>query len=372
MTGAAEPPVVVTGPTGWIGQAVLMRLAHARGPGWTRSVRLFGSREGTLAAADGSTLPVRPLETLKGADVAGALVVHLAYLTKEKAELLGERRFTDTNLAIDDRLLAALAEAAPQAVFAASSGAAALAADGRDRHPYGLAKLRQEDRLLGWGAGAGVPVLAGRIWSIAGPFMNKAQSYALGNMLLQARTAGEIRISAPVPVFRSFLHVLDLADLVLGGLEAGIGRAAPVDLCGAEALEMGDLAERIAAHVGLEPRAITRPPVDWTRPSIYMGDFAQTGALALRLDHRLHRISAAAGRHRPVAFETILKHINPLRARLGQERLRQAAASINRTAKRWPIRSLDYDRLAHLRRGRRAIRARGAGQPRGSHADLGF
>lgn len=287
MSMDAQPPVVVTGPTGWIGQALLMRLAQRRGPGWARSVRLFGSRTGELIAADGSVLPVQPLDTLTGTDVEGALVVHLAYLTKEKAEQLGERQFTDTNLAIDDRLLAALDRGRPRAMFVASSGAAALAADGRDRHPYGLTKLRQEDRLLAWGTGAGVPVLVGRIWNIAGPYMNKTGSYALGDMLTQARGTGGIRINAAVPVFRSFLHVGDLADLVLLALARGIGRPAPVDLCGAEALEMGDIAERVAALVGLADNAIDRPPVDWAQPSVYLGAFPHTKALAMQLGHPL-------------------------------------------------------------------------------------
>lgn len=277
----------MTGPTGWIGQAALMRLASRRGPGLARSVRLFGSRSRDVALADGSTLPVRLLETLTGADVQDALVLHLAYLTKEKAALLGERRFTDLNLAIDDRLLAALEEGRPHAVFVASSGAAALAAEGRDRHPYGLCKLRQEDRLLAWGVRTGIPVLAGRIWNIAGPYMNKTASYALGDMLTQARAGGRIRISAPVPVFRSYLHVEDLADLALLALSAGIGRPASIDLCGAEALEMSDIAERVAALVGLTEDAITRPSVDWSRPSVYLGNFSHTKALAMQLDHRL-------------------------------------------------------------------------------------
>jgi len=278
-----RPPLVITGPTGWIGQVVLMRLAATGGPGWSERVRLFGSRAATLTAADGTALAVRPLDTLDGADVAGAHVVHLAYLTKEKAELLGERAFTDTNLAIDDRLLAACVAAPPAAVFVASSGAAALAADGRDRHPYGLCKLRQEDRLLDWGARADVPVLAGRIWNIAGPYMNKTSAYALGDMLLQARRDRVIRVAAAVPVFRSYLHVADLAELVLGALGEGIGQAAPLDLCGAEVLEMGDIATRVARYSGLDAHAVARARLDTSRSSVYLGHFPDTKALALRL-----------------------------------------------------------------------------------------
>ncbi len=278
-----RPPIVITGPTGWIGQVVLMRLAAAGGRGWSERVRLFGSRAATLTAADGTALAVRPLDSLGGADVAGAQVVHLAYLTKEKAELLGERAFTDTNLAIDDRLLAACTAAAPAAVFVASSGAAALAADGRDRHPYGLCKLRQEDRLLAWGERAGVPVLAGRIWNIAGPYMNKTSAYALGDMLLQARRDRAIRVAAPVPVFRSYLHVADLAELVLGALDERVGHAAAIDLCGAEVLEMGDIAARVARYSGLGAEAVVRARLDTSRSSVYLGHFPHTKALALRL-----------------------------------------------------------------------------------------
>jgi len=285
MNAAGTPPIVLTGPTGWIGQAMLARLAGSGDPHWHRNVRLFGSRSGEVTVA-GLSLPVRPLDTLTGTDVDGALVVHLAYLTKEKAELLGERRFTDTNLAIDDRLLDAIGSRTPRAVFAASSGAAALAADGRDRHPYGLCKLRQEDRLLEWSARTGVPTLAGRIWNIAGPYMNKVRSYALGDMLAQAQLSGRIRVGARVPVFRSYLHVADLCDLVLAALSQGIGLPAPVDLCGGEVLEMGDLADRVAAATGLAPGSVDREPVDWTRPSIYLGAFAQTRSLAMAVDRQ--------------------------------------------------------------------------------------
>ncbi|MBY9063490.1 NAD-dependent epimerase/dehydratase family protein [Sphingomonas yunnanensis] len=278
-----RPALVITGATGWIGQAVLMRLAAAGDADWRERVRLFGSRAATLTGADGSAIPVRALDTLAPDDVAGAHVVHLAYLTKEKAELLGERAFTDTNLAIDDRLLAACAAAAPAALFVASSGAAALAAEGRDRHPYGMCKLRQEDRLIDWGARAGVPVLAGRIWNIAGPYMNKTGAYALSDMLLQARRERRIRVAATIPVYRSYLHVEDLATLIIGALAQGIGSDRPLDLCGAEVLEMGDIAACVAIHCGLSPDAIERSAVDTRRSSIYLGSFPQTKGLALRL-----------------------------------------------------------------------------------------
>ena len=276
------PRIVVTGPTGWIGTAMLAHLARRFGPGWSDHVALFGSSARSVRASDGAQLPMRPLAELGPAQVDGAVVIHLAYLTREKVALLGERVFTDTNLAIDDHLFEALQSGRPRALFVASSGAAAMAQRGEGREPYGLSKLRQEDRFLAWSARTGVPALVGRIFNLAGPYINKVESYAIGNFALQARRTGEIRIEALVPVFRSFLHVDDLCGLILDAALGGIGRGSPIDLCGAEILEMSDIAAAVSARIGGNV-TISRADVDWLRPSVYLGDFVQTKVLAMEL-----------------------------------------------------------------------------------------
>ncbi len=277
----AVPRVVVTGPTGWIGSALLAVLADRFGPRWHQTTRLFGSSRRTVTAPDGTDMPMESLDALCPDDLDGAIVVHLAYLTKEKAGLLGERQFSDVNLSIDDKVLGALATATPQSVFVASSGAAALAADGRDRHPYGMSKLRQEDRFLAWGAASGVPVIAGRIFNVAGPHINKLDSYAIAVFIGQARRDGAIRIEARVPVFRSYLHVSDLCALIIEAGTQGIGRSRAIDLCGAEVLEMSDIAATVAQLIDpLIP--IAREGVDWLRPNAYLGDFVDTKTLAMQ------------------------------------------------------------------------------------------
>jgi nucleoside-diphosphate-sugar epimerase len=264
-------------------------LAHLERKGELGRARLFGSTARDVTTPDGTVLPMRALDTLTGADVDGAAVIHLAYLTKEKVETLGERRFTDTNLAIDDAVLAAFEGGRPRGVFVASSGAAALAETARDRHPYGLAKLRQEDRFLAWGARAGVPVLAGRIFNIAGPYINKIESYAIGSFFVQAQRDGAIRVAATVPVFRSFLHVDDLAALMVAATMRGVGRPAAVDLCGAEVLEMGDIAAAVAARHGDVP--VLREAVNTATSGVYLGDFTATKSMAMTLGLELRAFS---------------------------------------------------------------------------------
>jgi nucleoside-diphosphate-sugar epimerase len=272
---------VLTGPSGWIGHAMLAHLARRSGGLLAGRVILFASAERSMSLASGECLPVRALETIHAADVAGAHVIHLAYLTKEKAADLGERHFTDANLAIDDAVLAALREDGAASVFVASSGAAQQAARGIDLHPYGLAKLRQEARFLEWGKAAGVPVLAGRIFNIAGPHINKLEAYAVSNFALQAIRTGKITVQAAIPVFRSFLHVDDLCALVVAAGVEGTGRARPIDLCGGEVVEMGDIAARVAALSG--GSAVERGSIEHGRSSAYLGDFTDTRILAMEL-----------------------------------------------------------------------------------------
>lgn len=280
------PRIVITGATGWIGTALLAHLAQRFGSRWAESVALFGSSARTIEAPDGSKLAIRLLGDLAARDVDDAIVIHLAYLTKEKVVSLGERLFTDTNLAIDDRLLNALERGRPRAVFVASSGAAKLAAEGKDRHPYGLCKLRQEDRLLGWGAATGTPVIAGRIFNLAGPYINKVASYAIGSFALQARQTGKIRIDARVPVFRSFLHVDDLCALIVDAALRGVHRYRAIDLCGAEALEMSDIADAVIRHSGIAQVEVVRDGIDWSKPSLYLGDPTHTKVLAMEVGRK--------------------------------------------------------------------------------------
>ena len=273
-------PLVITGPTGWIGRALLARLAA---DGGLDRVRLFGSAEGMMPLAAGRSLPIRAIAGIGGADVEGAEIVHLAYLTKEKAALLGEPAFTAGNRAIDAALLRACADARPHAIFVASSGAAMLAETGQDPHPYGLAKLAQERAFLDHGRATGVAVTAARIFNLAGPHINKVESYAIASFASQALSAGRIRIAASQPAYRAYLHVDDLARLMLAALDRGIGAPGPIDFCGSEIVEMGEIARAVAAVNGLGESAIERPALTFGAGGAYLGDPVAMRTLALRL-----------------------------------------------------------------------------------------
>lgn len=292
MPAAPLPPdarFVLTGPSGWIGNAMLALLAGRMGGALGDRVSAFASSERTMPLSSGENLAVRDLASIRPADVDGAHVIHLAYLTKDKVEGIGERRFFDTNLAIDDHLLAALSQAKPASLFVASSGAAALAAAGVDLHPYGMTKLRQEARFLEWAASTGVATIAGRIFNIAGPHINKLDAYAISNFVVQALERREIHIQADQPVFRSSLHVMDLCALIVEAGLRGARRDRPVDLCGAQVVEMADIAALVSAQMGDAP--VRRAAMRYDRASVYLGHFPDTKVLAMELGFDLLPLS---------------------------------------------------------------------------------
>jgi len=279
---AAQARFVILGATGWIGRASLAWLFEVVGPGWRSKTECFGSSARTVVAPDGGEIQIRDLKTLRGADLDSAIVLHLSYLTKDKVGGMSDAAFVAANLGIDETVLAALRNSNPGGVFVASSGAARDVSTGSSRDPYGETKLLQEERFAKYAKDSARPVLVGRVFNIAGPHINKMGSYAISSFAVQGIKTGRIRIEARTPVFRSFLHVNDLIDIVVAELIAGQPTVAATDLCGPEVLEMGDIALAVARELGLPPSAIDRGSVDKSVSSSYVGDPLPALAIAKR------------------------------------------------------------------------------------------
>ena len=284
------PPIerlVVTGATGWLGRTALGLARRWWGGGADGRVLAYGSREGRVEVAGGG-FAVRPLAELPGADLRGAVVLHFAFLTKDRLGEGADAEFVSRNIQIDDAVATAVRRSTPAGLFAASSGAARLVQQGGG-DLYGLMKLMQERRFCALRAEIDAPVLTGRIWSVAGPHINKPEAYALAAFLLQARRQGRVTIEATLPVYRSYLHVEDLVSVLLATLTApGRTPAGVIDLAGAQAVEMADVAREAALAAGLDETAVERGAIDFTRRNVYLGDPTPFRDLALAAGVRPH------------------------------------------------------------------------------------
>ena len=145
---AGRQRVVVFGATGWLGMVALDVLESALGESFDRQVSAWASRERVVELRSGHKVAVGDLRDAGAADVDGALVLHFAFLTRDRVAEVGVDEFLRANRAITDHVLSALRGASPVGLVYTSSGAVyapggGYATDLAD-NPYGAAKRLDE------------------------------------------------------------------------------------------------------------------------------------------------------------------------------------------------------------------------------------
>ncbi len=278
-------PVVVTGAGGWLGQTALEMLDSALGDGFDARVKAFGSRQRVTSLRSGRMVETRPLDELASLNVADALVCHFAFLTREHAAGMDLAEYVAENRRISWIVQEFLGRCGAAGVFMPSSGAVYASADIAE-NPYGVLKREDEELFAGLGRRLGFPTAIMRVFNLAGPFINKLDSYALACIVSDVLNGGPVRLRAAHPVWRGYAHVGDVLNIGLGCL---LRRQNPgvFDSAG-EAIELGDLAVRVARALAGREIEILRP--DWRDgpPNRYLGHGEIFGRLADTLGIGLH------------------------------------------------------------------------------------
>lgn len=277
--------IVVTGAGGWLGLATLELLAGLFGAAFHDRVTCFGARARPLALRGGIEIDQHPLAALADLPSAPTLVLHLAFVTQGPQMTLSAPDYIAANQALSRQVLQALGPIGARAVFQASSGAAALAdpAGGpQSKALYGWLKLQDEAAFAGWAEAEGRAALIGRVFNLSGPYINRRSTYALASFIADALAGRPIEVRAAVPVWRSYVAIAELMSVVLAWLSSETEGVARFETAGAEKLEAGDIARRVAA--------VLAPGVDVRRarfdadapPDRYVGDGAAYAVLRRR------------------------------------------------------------------------------------------
>lgn len=270
--------VLVTGAGGWLGQAALELLADALGTDWRRRVVAFGSDERLLVLRGGSEIRQHPLAMLPTCPRQPSLLLHFAYLTREKTARMPVADYIATNRALSRLAAEGGAAIGVERAFVTSSGAtrAALAA-GDDADPgllYGKLKLEDEALFERFAVDApGRRAFVARVFNLSGPYINKLDSYALASFIRQARS-GRIEVRARHPVIRSYTSVSNLLGVAMGQL---LAEDAPpflqIETAGDQDIEVGELArlvrDLVSPDAAVERAGFSNEPVDH-----YVGDGA--------------------------------------------------------------------------------------------------
>lgn len=283
--------IVITGSSGWIGRNAIDLLHEALGPEeFQRRVYLFGSVTRDLAAGS-SMVRQRPLAEIAALDRRPTLVLHLAFLTKDKAEVMDEQAYVAANETLRHHVLDNLDRIGAERLFVASSGAAAQAdnpAAASAMRLYGALKKADEDSFAAWAKASGMQAVICRIFSLTGPHMNKPEAYALAAFILQALARKPVLVRAARPVFRSYVPVRELVMLIFA-LLLDEGEAVIRCETGGAPLEMGEIAGEVARQLGVD---VNRPSFDPAADSDrYIGEDEAYQALLAR--HRMTPVTFA-------------------------------------------------------------------------------
>ena len=266
--------VVVVGAGGWLGLATLEALHETLGKAFAERVVCFGSTERTLALRGGLTIRQRPLEALCALPPAPTLVLHLAFLTQEKAKAMSNEAYIAANEGISNQVLAALDPIGARAVFVASSGAVYLADDAgaeASKRLYGRLKLADEARFTRWAETMDKRAAIARVFNVSGPYINKRSSYALACFIADALADRPIRIKATRPVFRSYVAISELMSVAFGAMTEERSGVVAFDAAGDEVYEMARIARMVGNVLGCQ-RGVERPPLGSGAPDRYNGD----------------------------------------------------------------------------------------------------
>lgn len=282
LTSRVDRRIIVTGAGGWLGLATLELLADALGENFARCVGCFGSSARDLALRGGRTVPQLPLAALGELPPRPSWLLHLAFLTKDRAERMNEADYRSANRAIGDTVLAALDNIGVEAVFLASSGAA-LRADDAAAAPamrlYGALKRDDEDRFAAMAKATGRRLVIARIFALTGPYINKHEAYAIASFMLDALAGRPVMVRAPKPVVRGYVAIRELMALVFALLDEQQGGITRFET-GGEPLELAEVAAIVATAV--PGGSVNRASIGDEIADRYHGDPAAYTALLAR------------------------------------------------------------------------------------------
>jgi UDP-glucuronate decarboxylase len=264
--------IVITGSSGWLGMATLELLHEALGSAVTDRVRCYGSAEKALALRAGLKIEQRPLRELRQLEREPTFLMHLAFLTKDRAESMDEAAYRQANRALSGIVLDALDHIGVDGLFIASSGAARSAEDDAAAPAmrlYGSLKKEDENSFSQWAELQRKTAVIARIFNLSGPYINKHTAYALAAFINNALASEPIVVRAPMPVVRSYVAIRELMSLVLAVLLDDPKEAVRFDTAGA-ALDLKDVAQIVSAAVRDVP--VERAALQSDRADIYVGE----------------------------------------------------------------------------------------------------
>lgn len=261
MTGI----VSVSGASGWLGKSTLEVLL-ASGYDMSKVIALASTQK-MIHLSNGSTVQAHPISSPPAEIAETEMLIHLAYLTRDKVESTGFDKYVLTNLDLTSIALRWLEEYPIKSFITVSSGARNNQSTGNpetDIHanPYGFLKRVDELIFEDQCQRRGINSVITRLWGATGVDMQDAGKYAIGNFVISALNESAIHIMSGHRVVRRYVDSREFMEVCIRMAQAGISDN--FDSGGPE-VEIGDLASEIARQIDAEikiSRSISRNQPD--------------------------------------------------------------------------------------------------------------
>lgn len=269
---------VIIGSSGWLASAA--QKFFAKNVPLAEPPIILGSREGWSSLSGqpifklGDRLQYLRLEKKK------LVVLHFAYLTQEKSS--GDHnQYMAVIEDINSAVRRILDDFDCKALIYASSGAAGkvhgpIHENDTGKVLYGKLKARDEVQFEQHCDTLAVKFLSPRIFSLGGQFINKQRIYAISDFIIQALRSKEIKVSANRQVWRSYVQVSDLVDLLWREaiVDDMTSKSSKIfDVAHEPGIEIGELARLVAEYFGLPKESVHRVRQDKSLPpDFYVGD----------------------------------------------------------------------------------------------------
>ena len=281
--------VVITGAGGWLGRASLEMLESAFGDEFSRRVAAFGSTRRSLILRSGREVSLGAIQEIVALEPAPTLLLHYAFLTKDRTLDLRAHEYESGNAAIREIVTETIRSISVTHLLVPSSGAVYGLPTRPDRsfcidevgNPYGAQKILDERHFQRISSDHGLRVAIPRVFNLSGPYINKYDSYALSSIINAALGGGPVTLRASKRVIRAYTSIRDLIDISIGWLlKDQVPHSTVFDTRSAEPVEIGDLARLIINSVGRPDIHIERPSIVQEHGDVYVGDGRLFDAMA--------------------------------------------------------------------------------------------
>lgn len=280
--------ILITGATGWVGRETISLLQGIFGKEFDHRVTLAGSRDSTIVL-NGQTHHVRKLFDINP-DEHFDTVIHLAFLTQEKANILGTEDFARLNREISDFVYTLSRQSHAGQVLVASSGAADPKVLSTFNDPakrvYGELKRESEELFAQVRSHAKVEIC--RIWSISGSHFLTPTKYALGNFIEQAKSTGNIHLANSAAVRRAYIDAGEMMGVLLLDLLKGPGQLIS---SGGFETTLQDLARLVLDEINPSGEVFLPEQTHGHEEDIYTPDVKPFNALATKFGVALSDLS---------------------------------------------------------------------------------